>query len=126
MADTLNEQKGVLAAAEKAGIKDDLEDLRTEIDTRATLQREGREELERLVAQRAIHREGYRRKQSELQGFARALSKIQKEATVERLLPDPKSNARLAKLAVEIRQISDALTNDADEITEQPAEPNNN
>jgi predicted nucleic acid-binding Zn-ribbon protein len=109
------------------GIKD-LENLRAEIDTTRVRQGEQREELERLVAQRTTYYEDYRRKQSELQNINRSLSRIQKEATTERLLPGPKSTARLAVLAEEIRQLSEALTkvtDSANEITQQPAEPNN-
>jgi hypothetical protein len=125
--DKLNEQSALLAVAERVGIKD-LESLRAEIDTKRLRQREQREELERLVAQRTTYYEDYRRKQSELQNINRSLSRIQKEATAERLLPGPNSTARLTVLAEEIRQLSEALTkvtDSANEITEQPAEPNN-
>jgi hypothetical protein len=124
--DKLNEQSALLAVAERMGIKD-LEDLRTEIDAMRLRQREGREELERLVAQRTTYIEDYRRKQTELQNISRSLSRIQKTATTERLLPGPNSNARLAVLTEEIRQLSESLTSTADsanETTEQPAEPN--
>jgi hypothetical protein len=125
--DKLNEQSALLAVAERVGIKD-LENLRTEIDAMRLRQREEREELERLVAQRTTYYEDYRRKQSELQNISRSLSRIQKTATTERLLPGPNSNARLAVLTEEIRQLSEALTNSTDsanKTTEQPAEPNN-
>ena len=117
----------MLAAAERAGLED-VETLRTEIDEIGARQRERREDFERLVAQRAIQHEDYKRKLSELQSLGRVVSKIRQEVTVESLLPGPNSNARLAELAVEIRQISETLTSDtdsADEIMEQPAEPNN-
>jgi hypothetical protein len=125
--DKLNEQSALLTVAERVGIKD-LENLRTEIDTMRLRQREQREELERLVAQRTSYYGDYRRKQSELQNISRSLSRIRKEATTERLLPGPNSNARLAVLAEEIRQLSEALTRVTDsgnETREQPAEPNN-
>jgi hypothetical protein len=125
LADKLNERNGLLVAAEKAGVKD-LGDLRTEMDTLAARQREGREELERLVAQRATYRESYLRRQSELQGFERALSKLQREATAEHLLPGPNSNARLARISADLSQISEALASDAGSANEpeHPAESN--
>jgi hypothetical protein len=125
--DRLNELNALLAVAERAGLED-VETWRTEIEEIGALQREQREEFERLVAQRTTQLEDYKRKLSELQSSARVLSKIRQEATVESLLPGPNSSARLARLAVEIRQISETVTSgtdSADEITEQPAGPNN-
>jgi hypothetical protein len=61
---------------------------------------------------------------SELQSFARTLSKIRQEATVESLLSGPNTNAHLDRLVAELRQISDArasMDNSADQITEQAA-----
>jgi len=125
--DKLYELNALLNVAERASLED-VETLRTEIDEIGARQRERREEFERLVAHRTTQYEDYKRKLSELQSFARVLSRIRQEATVESILPGPNSSARLAKLAVEIRQISEIVTSDtdsADEITEQPAEPNN-
>lgn len=127
LTDKLNEFDALLSAAERAGLED-VDSLRTEIDETRARQRARREEFEHLVAQRTSQREDYKRKISEMQSFARALSKIRQEATVESLLPGPDSSARIARLAVEIRQISETLTSgagSADETTEQPAEPNN-